>query len=235
MPPGVAGSVRRPLQRCRLRLLLALRAARHRQVGGDRPAARHQGRAGRRAEIRQRGGALDAPRLPDRRHGRTDQHLLLRRRTASRSPASTSRSRATSTACARCCRSCSRASDVRVDGVGDGVMLSGSVANAAEVAAGLRYRDAPRRRRRQGRQQPHDPRPRSGHAQGDGRRSAARHHQAARHRSLRQPQLRQRRPQLQQRQSVHGARPAAGRRQRRSPGHLQVASARRCARWSAPA
>ena len=78
-------------------------------------------------------------------------------------------------------------SDVRVDGVGDGVMLSGGVANAAEVAAGLRRRRTPRRRRRQGGQQPHDPRPRSGHAQGDGRRSAARRHQAARHRSQCQP------------------------------------------------
>jgi pilus assembly protein CpaC len=38
-------------------------------------------------------------------------------------------------------------SDVRVDGVGDGVMLSGSVANAGGIAAGLRRRIAPRRQR----------------------------------------------------------------------------------------
>ena len=117
-------------------------------------------------------------------------------------------------------------SDVRVDGVGDGVMLSGSVANAAEVAAGLRRRGAPRRQRRQGGQQSHHPRPRPGDAQGDGRRSAARRHQAARHRSQRQPELRQRGAQLQQRQSVHGAGPAAGRRQRHH-GHASRRSPRR--------
>ena len=105
-------------------------------------------------------------------------------------------------------------SDVRVDGVGDGVMLSGRVANAAESQQAYDVASAPGRQHRQGRQQSHHSRPRSGDAQGDGRRSAARHHQAARHRSQREPHLRHRGAQLQQLQPVHRARPAAGRRQR---------------------
>ena len=76
-------------------------------------------------------------------------------------------------------------SDIRIEGVGDGIMLSGSAASAAEVAAGLRSRFAPGRRRRQGGQRHHRAQPRTGHAQGDGGRSAPRRHQAARHRSLR--------------------------------------------------
>ena len=39
--------------------------------------------------------------------------------------------------------------DIRVEGIGDGVMLSGSAANAAEVAAGFRSRFAAGRRRQQ--------------------------------------------------------------------------------------
>ncbi len=45
--------------------------------------------------------------------------------------------------------------DVRVDGVGDGVMLSGSVANAAESAQADRCRRQAGRQRRQGGQQSH--------------------------------------------------------------------------------
>jgi Flp pilus assembly protein CpaB len=79
--PAQSGSI----QVVRLGFFVALRAARHRQVGRDRPAARHQGCAGRRTKIRQRGRAFDAARLPDRRRRRPDQHLFLRcRRPADR-------------------------------------------------------------------------------------------------------------------------------------------------------
>ena len=77
-------------------------------------------------------------------------------------------------------------SDVRVDGVGDGVMLSGQRRERRRIPAGV---SISRARLvgdgRQGGQQSHHPRPRPGDAQGDGRRSAARHHQAARHRPQR--------------------------------------------------
>ena len=68
---------------------------------------------------------------------------------------------------------------------------------------------------------------------------AAQHHQAARHRPHRQPELRHRGRELQQRQSVHRSRPAAGRQQSRSGlvrgsrhpvGHGDAA-----APWKAPA
>ena len=62
-----------------------LSCPRHRQVGRDRSAARHQGCAGRRSEDRQRRGALGAARLHHRRDGRSDQHRILRfRRPADR-------------------------------------------------------------------------------------------------------------------------------------------------------
>ena len=80
---------------------LPVRPARGRQVGGDRSAARHQGRAGGRSQDRQRGRPLDPPRLHHRRHGRPDQRVFLRRR---RSPDRRLRHRgvrATSMACAR--------------------------------------------------------------------------------------------------------------------------------------
>ena len=73
--------------------------------------------------------------------------------------------------------------DIHIEGVGDGVMLSGSASSAAEsqqaydIAARL-VGDS-----EQGRQRHRRARPRSGHAQSDGRRSPARRHQAARHRS----------------------------------------------------
>ena len=76
--------------------------------------------------------------------------------------------------------------------------------HADRVAAGRRRRGAARGRRRQGRQLDRGARPRPGHAQGHRRRSLPLHHQAARHRPQRQPQLRQRVGGVQQRQSVHG-------------------------------
>ncbi len=104
-------------------------------------------------------------------------------------------------------------------------------------AAGLRHRHAPGRRRQEGRQRHHRPRPRSGHAQGDRRGSAARRHQAARHRShqrRRRSEHRLGRAQFQQHQPVPGLRPAAGRSRIASPAPGSR-SARRCAPWSAPA
>ena len=59
---------------------LAVYSARHRQIRRDRPAGRHQGCPGRRSQDRQRGDPLVPPRLYDRRHRRSDQHLFLRRR-----------------------------------------------------------------------------------------------------------------------------------------------------------
>ena len=98
-------------------------------------------------------------------------------------------------------------SDIRIEGVGDGVMLSGTAANpieaqqandlAARLVGGVG----------QGGEFDRGPRPRPGDAEGHGRRSRAQHHQAARHRPLRQPELRHRGGELQQRQSVHGLRP----------------------------
>ena len=178
--PGARAGDRRRLPR-RLRrsrpsgqMQRALPPARRRQVGRDRPAARHQGRAGRRSEDRQCGRALVAARLHHRRDGRPDQHLFLRRRRPADRRPTTSRSRATSTACARRCKQLLPGADVQIEGVGDGVMLTGSAASPLESQQAVRSRRAPGRRRRQGRQQHHRARPRPGHAEGDGRRSAAR-------------------------------------------------------------
>ena len=164
---------------------LALRAARHRQVGGDRPAGRHQGRAGRRSQDRQCGRALGAARLligvavgqtnvyffdargpPDRRlrHRRDARPQRRARRAAGaccRMPTCGSKASAT----ASCCRARSSS--------------PAEAQQAYDVAA------AAGRRRQQGRQRHHRARPRPGHAQGHGRRGAARRHQAARHRSQR--------------------------------------------------
>ena len=76
--------------------------------------------------------------------------------------------------------------------------------------AGRRPRRAAGRRRRKGRQLHRRPRPRSGDAQGHGRRSAARHHQATRRRSEREHELRHRRGEFQQQQSVHRKQRTAG-------------------------
>ena len=82
-------------------------------------------------EDRQRGRALGPPRLHDRRHGRPDQHVLLRRR----GPADR---RLRHRGDARPQRRARRApadfphADIRVEGVGDGVVLTGSVASPAE-------------------------------------------------------------------------------------------------------
>ena len=64
---------------------------------------------------------------------------------ASRSPASTSRSRAISTASARRSGRCIPDADVTVEGIGDGIILTGTVASQARGAAGLRHRIAFRR------------------------------------------------------------------------------------------
>ena len=77
------------------------------------------------------------------------------------------------------------------------------------IAAGLRSRLKAGRRRRQGRQRHHRARARPGHAQGDGRGSAARRDQAARHRSQRHPPLRHRGRELQHVQPVFRHRPGA--------------------------
>ena len=79
-------------------------AARHRQVGGDRPAARRQGRAGGRSAGRQRGRPLGPPRLHHRRRRSARPTSSSSTPKGARSPASTSRSPATSTACAPRCK-----------------------------------------------------------------------------------------------------------------------------------
>ena len=77
--------------------------------------------------------------------------------------------------------------DIEVEGLADGIMLTGTVASPTEGAAGLRSRRrASPATSHQGRQRHHGARPRPGDAQGHGRRGAARRHQAARHRSQRQ-------------------------------------------------
>ena len=93
---------------CGQRFRVALGRARHRQVGGHRFSPRHQGRAGRRSKDRQCGDPLVAPRLHDRQRRSARPTSSSSTPKASRWPASTSRSRATSTASARpssrCCR-----------------------------------------------------------------------------------------------------------------------------------
>ena len=103
--------------------------------------------------------------------------------------------------------------DIKIDGLGDGVMLTGWASSPDRSAAGGRSGCAPRRRRGQSCQQHRGARPRPGHAQGHGRRSGAHHHQAAGRRPQRQPELRHRGREFQQRESVHRARPAANEQQ----------------------
>ena len=93
--------------------------------------------------------------------------------------------------------------DIQIEGLGDGVMLTGSACKPDRGAAGRRPRRAAGGRRREGRQLDRGPRPRPGDAEGHGRRSRAHDHQAAGHRPHRQPELRHRGRELQQRQSVH--------------------------------
>ena len=104
--------------------------------------------------------------------------------------------------------------DIAVEGLADGIMLTGSVASPAEFAAGLRSRRPARRRRRQGRQRHHRPRPRPGDAQGHRRRGPARRHQAARHRSQRPRLAAAQGSEFHQQQPVPGGRPGAGQFQR---------------------
>ena len=99
--------------------------------------------------------------------------------------------------------------DITVEGIGDGVILSGIGVEPGRVAAGLRHRGAfARRRFRHG---PHGSKIVNaiivrGRDQVmlkvDRRRSRARRHQAARHQSVRHVRLWHRRGQLQQHQSV---------------------------------
>ena len=188
----------------------AVSLARHRQVDRDRPAARHQGRAGRRSQDRQCGRALGAARLHHRRRGRSDQHRVLRfrgpadrglrHRRQARPQRRARRAQADAAECRHPDRRPRRQRHPHRHG-----------GNPDRGAAGERYRRAAGGRRRQGRQLHHGPGPRPGDAEGDGRRSRALDHQAIGHRSLRPAQLRHRGRELQQLQSVHGDRPAAGR------------------------
>ena len=104
-------------------------------------------------------------------------------------------------------------SDIQIEGVGDGVVLSRHRREPDRGATGRRPGRPPRRRRRQSGQFDRRPRPRPGDAEGHRRRSRAQHHQADGHRSRGQPDLRHRGGEFQQRQPVHRLRPAAGRRQ----------------------
>ena len=129
-------------------------------------------------------------------------------------------------------------SDIQIEGVGDGVVLTRHGGEPDRGAAGRRPRRAPRRRRRQGRQLDRGPRPRPGDAEGHGRRGPALDHQAAGHRPQRQPELRHRGRELQQRQPVHREQCAARWSQQRRYDvvrHRRRRSRRRCARWKAPA
>jgi pilus assembly protein CpaC len=69
------------------------------------------------------------------------------------------------------------AGNVRAEGIGEGVLLTG----AGRGSAGLRHRYQARRRRHQGGEPDHDQGPGPGDAQGHGRGSAARGGQAVRH------------------------------------------------------
>ena len=124
--------------------------------------------------------------------------------------------------------------DIRVEGLGEGVVLSGNVTSPIDAQTALRYRVAPGGRRPQGRERHHRSGPRSGHAEGHRRRDTARRHQAARHRSLGLDRIRHVGSDLQQHQSVFGPRSAAGRDQQHHRA-LQFRQRDRCAPWSAPA
>ena len=110
-----------------------------------------------------------------------------------------------------------------------------SVASPAESQQAFDIATRPRRQTtEQGRQRHHRARPRPGHAEGDGRRGAARRHQAARHRPQRQPRLRH------TVLNFNNTNPFPVTRQPLINGNgiaasYQAASARRCAPWSAPA
>ena len=103
---------------------------------------------------------------------------------------------------------------VQIEGVGDSVMLTGSVSSpveaqqAGDVAAKLVGGAG------QGRQQHRRARPRPGDAEGRRRRSPPRHRQAIGRRSQRQPERRHRGGEFQQFQPVLGQRRTAGQRQR---------------------
>ena len=76
-------------------------------------------------------------------------------------------------------------SDIQIEGLGDGVILTGIGGESDRGTAGRRSRRAAGRRRRQGRQLDRGPRPRPGDAEGHGRRGRAIDHQADGHRPQR--------------------------------------------------
>ena len=115
------------------RFRIAVGGARHRQIGGPRFSARHQGRAGGQSQDRQRRDPLLAPRLHHRQRSRPDQHVFLRRRRAGRWPASTSRSTRDLNGIRAAIRQLLPDADIRVEGIGDGVILTGTVASQAEA------------------------------------------------------------------------------------------------------
>ena len=223
-------------RRCRRPDECALPCARHRQIDRDRPAARHQGCAGRRSQDRQRRGPLRAARLHHRRRGRPDQHRVLRfrgpadRRLRHRGQARPQRRarRAEGDAAQR------RYPDRRPRRRRDPDRLG---SEPARGAAGGRSGGAAGGRRRQGRQLDHGPRPRPGDAESHRRRGPALDHQADGHRPQRQHDLRHRGREFQQhrrrsprttgRSSPATAWRHRSARRRRSPP--------RCARWKARA
>ena len=168
--------------------------------------------------------------------GRPDQRLLLRRR-GPPDRRLRHRGHARPQRRARRAQAGAAEADIHVEGVGDGVVLSGNVASPGEAQQAFDIACAPRRRRQQGRQRHHRARPRPGDAQGHGRGSAARRHQAARHRSQRQRRLRHRGAQFQQRPIRSRS---TGQRADRLPNAVTAHAGNgdqraRCARWSAPA
>ena len=177
---------------------VALGGARHRQVDRHRFSARHQGRAGGRSQDRQR--RRSAPRAAPTSSATTSEQTNIvffdaeGKQMAGFDIAVTPRSRAASARRSGKllpgCRHQRRRHRRRHHSDRHGV-------EPGRGAAGLRHRQ-PRgdsggggrrhygcRRREQGRQRHRGARPRPDHAESDGRRGRARHHQAARHQSVR--------------------------------------------------
>ena len=183
--PGNRGGGQRPE--------FALHSARGRKVGGDRAAARHQGRADRRPQDRQRGHPLGSACLHHRGGRGPDQHLLLRRR---RPPDRRFRHRGQARSQRHPQRRQAGAAGIRNSGGSHRGRRSPDRQRRQprRGANGLRDRDAAARRRdqsvhhqrRQDRECHHGPRPRPGDDQDHGRRDGAHRDQAARHRSQRQ-------------------------------------------------
>ena len=100
--------------------------------------------------------------------------------------------------------------DIQIEGIGDGVMLTGSASSQVEAQQAndlaARLVGAPEKVVNDRRA-----RPRSGDAQGHCGRGEPEYHQATRRRSLGVDVLRHRSGQVQQQQSIHGAGPQPGR------------------------